>query len=367
MSKTAILNVADQGPLESLVLMLQSVGYKCCLPTTGLRDHLRKIGCEMVLDPVDLTRSMGYDPPFWLPAVPTNFVPACDLFVDVKVQKNHEKLVNEWPPLLGKILWYRINGGQPEHVINIRGDHGDEMNPPTPILTPNMWYSKDHIIDERRIEHGDGTSGIVSIPRPAPWAGRAYACWPPFHRFDEYFTRHGRTDSYTEPVCLIHNLRGWGYEALIENARNLGVKCYGAGSPDGLLKHSVVPSLLSSTRCMVHMKSNDAPGYALYEALAAACPVVCTRRLIWRNCMHSLFEPDKTCLVFDQETHDGLTEADVRECTRELAEHLNRLSDPAENRRIGEAGRKRLQEVMWNETRPKDLGSLDRFMKEHFG
>jgi glycosyltransferase involved in cell wall biosynthesis len=147
----------------------------------------------------------------------------------------------------------------------------------------------------------------------------------------------------------------------------MGVKIHGAGSPDGLVQHWEVPSLLRNALAYVHLKSSDSPGYSLYEALAAGCPVVCTRRLIWRSRMQELFSPGETCLAFDRETHDGLTEQDVAECTSEVAGHLERLRDPAENARIGMAGHRRLREVMWDAGRPEDVASLREFMRRHFG
>jgi hypothetical protein len=355
-SKTAILQVADQGPLESLVVMLRSVGYECFLPSQSLRDELKRL-CGRdgyVVSPTYLTHAMGYDRPMSLPEAGVADVADCALFVDVKAHRCYPHLVRAWSNLAGKVLWYRINGGRPEHVVKPDGeDCGDEADPPCPVLTPNQWYK-------------DKWFGIPSDDPPdfCGADGRAYACWPPFYRFDEYARAEPISDT---PVCLVHNLAGWGYGALVEPLRALGVRMYGAGSPDGLVQHGAVPKLLSSALAMVHLKSNDAPGYSILECLAAACPLVCTRRLIWRCRMNDLLVPGETCLVFDRETHDPLSEADVAECTREVREHLTRLADPEENRRVGEAGRQRLAEVMWSERKPEDVESLRAFMEKHFG
>lgn len=352
--KTAILQCADQGPAESFAAMLRTVGYNVYLPNKSLRDELRRIGCDTVLSPRDLTASMGYDP-VALPEMGPDGMQKCDVYADVKAHRSCAKLVARWPNLQSRVLWYRINGGKPEHVINARGDHGDEVNPPCPVLTPNQWYAF------------EGESRWS-------WDHLAYTCWPPFVRFNEYnYPREGRHARgmkhmvFEPPICLIHGINGWGYGALIDSVRNLGVRCYGASSPDGLIQHREIPLRLSKALCMVHLKSSDAPGYSLYEALAAACPVICTRRLIWRCKMQSLFIPGETCLVFDRETHDGLTPEDVAECTRELTEHLARLQDPAENKRIGQAGRERLKAVMWSESKKEDVESLREFMGRHFG
>jgi hypothetical protein len=363
MKKTAILQMADAGPAESTELMLRSVGYQVFLPNKKLRDELRRIGCDTVLSPRDLTAGMGYDP-VSIPEIGPEGMDRCDLYCDIKAHRCYEKIVSRWPRLKGKVLWTRINGAAPEHVIKSDGeDCGDEVNPPCPTLTPNLWYN----------EHLPGSTwefyGGVMRDRDGWWK-RAYACWPPFVRFDEYDPRWRQAlhcdDDFTSPICLIHNANGWGYGALIPNMRQMGVRVYGAGSPDGLIPHSQVKKELGSALCMVHLKSSDAPGYSLLESLAAGCPVVCTRRLIWRCRMSSLLIPGETCLVFDRETHDGLTERDVAECTWDVRCHLYNLRDPDYNRRIGMAGRERLKQVMWSKDKPEDVASLREFMNRHF-
>lgn len=398
--KLAILQMADQGPAESTALMLRTVGYDVYLPNDKLRAMLRSAGCDTVLSPRDLTRGMGYDP-VDVPEIGPEAMERCELFCDVKGHRNYFPLVKRWPRLENRILWTRINGGKPEHVVKlcdrcrqdiaeatplIEGkppnkasarllvrsgkcsdcvDHGDEVNPPCPVLTPNLWY-RECIRDT----NGDGDCGR----KGCYCGGRSYAMWPPFVRFDEYSRNvpSVKVDgkeylNYEQPICLIHNLRGWGYGALIENIRdNLGVACYGAGSPDGLIQHGEIRYRLGKSLAMVHLKSNDAPGYALYEALAAGCPVIVTRRLIWRCRMQGLFIPNETCLVFDRETHDALTPDDVRACTEEVREALDRLKNPEFNRRIGRAGHEQLKKVMWSPSRESDVQSLREFMARNF-
>lgn len=67
MTKLAILNVADTGPLESLVVMLRSVGYECALPSEQVKKVLREHHCDLVLDIDSLVKGMGYEQPFPLP------------------------------------------------------------------------------------------------------------------------------------------------------------------------------------------------------------------------------------------------------------------------------------------------------------
>lgn len=345
--KRAICQVADCGPLESLVVMLRAVGYDVYLPDERLKRQLRDLGCDTVLDLEGLARGWGYEFPMALPLAGPEAMAWCDLYVDVKAHRNGPLIWKQWPHLQNKTLWYRINGGAPEHVIKPDGfDCGDEVNPPCPVLTPNQCYKE---------------SG--------PWSDKAYVCWPPFYRFKDYHDRRGRhgfSKDFQPPVCLIHNLAGWGYGKLGDGMRALGVRLLGAGSPDGLVQHRDIPSLLYVAKAMVHLKSSDAPGYAIYEAMAAGCPVICTRRLIWRCEMQDLLEPGVTCLTFDRIGHQELTDQDVVECLNEVRSHLEALSDPAYNREIGMAGYERLKHVMWSKDSTHDVQTLNDFMGRWF-
>ena len=363
--KTTILQVADSGPLESLVVMLRSVGCECFLPDDRVKSELRGIGCDCVLDVSSLVENWGYSQPMDLPLANPRMMLDADLYVDVKAHRNATKVWNRWPNLAKKTLWYRINGGEPEHVVkrdgagNVTEDYGDECNPPCPILTPNMWYKESHTTATNDV-------GEEKLLGTAPWVDKSYACYPPFYRFDDYYTKRGRAHIYDAPICLIHNLQGWGYGKLTERIRALGVRCHGRSSPDGLISHSIVSRELHAALAMVHLKSSDAPGYALYEGLAAGCPLVVSRRLIWRNRMQDLLIPEETCLVFDRETHEGLTDQDVDECELAIGTSLGRLRDPVLNERIGMAGRAKLQEIMWSEKKQEDVQSLRQFMERMF-
>lgn len=358
---TAIIQCFDTGPLESLVLMLRSVGWRAALPNAKLCDEVKKLGCDTVYSVDQLVKDYGYERPEPLPEVGVSDMSRRDIvWIDVKGHRNGPKLWKRWPHLENRTLWYRINGGKPEHVIRADGmDCGDEVNPPCPVLTPNRWYA----VPVRQLGNPAGT-----VYEPTPWADKSYTFWPPFARWQEH--QVPRIDArekqmYDPPLCLIHNVEGWGYGALLNEMSKLGVQVYGRGSPDGLLPHREAVVRLSSALAMVHLKSSDAPGYALYEAMASACPVVCTRRLIWRCRMQDLLVPGETCLVFDRETHDALSPSDVAECSREVAGHLRSLHDREFNRRIGEAGRRRLSEIVW---KPDcDAASLDKFLAKHFG
>lgn len=320
--KRVLLQVADTGPLESLVVMMRSAGYECLVPNDGLRRELSELG-GLVLSSEHLQRSMGYAAPMHIQS--TGSMDGVDLYVDVKAHQIRHKFQRRY----GKpILWYRINGGRPEHVPG----RGDEINPGCPVVTPNQWYK----------DRSD-----------------AYVFWPQYVRHNDHVTE--RPTRFELPICLIHNINGWGYQDLIPAMKSLGVRMYGRGSPDGLIQHRDVASRLKYAVAMVHLKSSDAPGYALLEAMASACPIICTRRLMWRCRMQELLIPGETCLVFDRETHEGLTAADVTNCTMEVSKHLQQLRDPQYNRYIGENGRRKLHELMW-----RDDGSFKTWMERHF-
>jgi hypothetical protein len=325
--------------------MLRSAGYECYLPDDNLKQELRSLGCDTVLDVEGLVKGWGYSQPNHLPLATSKMMKTTDLYVDIKAHRNGKRVWQRWPELKDRVLWYRINGCRPEHVVKSDGtDCGDEVNPGVPILTPNLWYRDDPVTYTEWL-------GCLDGPHPGKdWGGSAYTCWPPFAKWDQYQDKHGRQDKYSEPICLVHNVAGWGYSGLIPVVRDrLGIKFYGGGSPDGLIQHGGVAELLSKTIALVHLKSNDAPGYALYEALAAGCPVIVPRRLIWRSRMEELWEDGVTCHVFDKPTHDPLSGMEIEECTREISDALKALSNPAINKDIGNAGRRRLASLMWAE------------------
>jgi hypothetical protein len=330
--------------LESLVVMLRSAGFDPYIPNENLKRQLRDMGCDTVLDPEGLVKGWGYDQSMPLPMATPEDMNECAVYIDVKGHRNGPKIWGKWPRLKDRTLWYRINGGEPERVIKSDGfDCGDEVNPPCPILTPNQCYTPD-----------------------GPWADKCYTFWPPFYRWKDYYQKHGRhgfSETYADPICLIHNLAGWGYGRLTDGMRALGIKFYGGGSPDGLIQHCQVPEKLSKALAMVHLKSSDAPGYALYEAAAAGCPIILTRRLVWRCKMEKLFEDGYTCLMFDRIGHQGLTDEDVTECLHEVREALEFLRNPGENRRIGMAAHDRLQALMWSSEVETDVSTFKRFME----
>ena len=67
---------------------------------------------------------------------------------------------------------------------------------------------------------------------------------------DKHDRVRGIAHAYDRAICLIHNVRGWGYQYLVEPVRDLGVGVYGVGSPNGLLPHSHVKVRLSNALAM---------------------------------------------------------------------------------------------------------------------
>ena len=366
--KLAVLQCADTGPMESLAIMLRSVGIASALPSQALQAWMRKAGADTVLDNADLVRGMGYEPP--LASLGLQSAGMADLaredclLVDVKAHRNLGRYVRLVPSLAYRTLWYRINGGMPEVVKGC----GDEVDPPCPVLTPNQWYGLNHL-------PYTGLDLMGTAAKPAPWAGRAYCCWPPYARLaDHVGARRGswadpKKDSWVwttwgPPLCLVHNASAWGCRDLIDAARaQLGVRVYGAGSPDGLLPHTHCLVRLDAALAMVHLKTSDAPGYALYEAAASGCPMIVPRALIWKCRMREFLEEGVTCLCFGRESHDH---PDVEECLAEIKEHLDALARPERNAEIGRAARNRLERICWSDQNPKDVSSLRKFLKEQY-
>ncbi len=82
---------------------------------------------------------------------------------------------------------------------------------------------------------------------------------------------------------------------------------------------------------------------------------------------YGLLEHGNTCLEFGvpASMEYGRGDMNFPQCVTDIREALAMLSNPFENRRIGENGRKRLNELMWKVERDGD--SFKKFMGRHFG
>lgn len=365
----AICNVGHPGSFDSLTLMLRAVGWivKRCGP--ALRSELKACGLDTIVCPAAMAKGWGGE----LATAPHEEATVADLkrsdvvFVCSKAHRNGPKLVERYPNLAGRVLWYRINGARPCIVPG----KGDELDPPCPVLTPDPWYDASRRFNCPGLPEWDPALPLDTLLR-------SYSAWPPFARWNEFqrIARAVPIDGayYSDPVCLVHNLDGWGYgEVGAMLSRSVGLRLHGGyGSPGGLMPMRRVPAALAEAVCCVHLKSQDCPGYSLYEALAAGCPVVVSRAMIDWCHMEPLFEEGATCLCYDARLPKGYGKTgatppiDAAECAREAEECVARLRNPELNRRIGEAGRERLKSLMWRADHPADVASLALFLQRQF-
>ncbi len=86
-----------------------------------------------------------------------------------------------------------------------------------------------------------------------------------------------------------------------------------------------------------------------------------------RTLDHPLLEHGETCFEFGiPATMDyGRGDMAFERCVADIRDAMERLSDPATNLRIGEAGRQKLNELLWTEAR--DGPGFRSFMARHFG
>lgn len=376
MSRLAIIQNGDSPQLESTAVMLRAAGYddvRYC--GRALRNALQAAGCDTVLG-VEQMYALGYDrvDGSIREASPAD-MDRCDLFCEIKV-RNVPLVARRWPRLAKQIVYVRVNGSEPE--ICPRG--GDEVNLPCPVVTACLWYGHPRY----RITDASETKSAENHREGPPITlddiladhaalvpgdnGMAYTCWPPYPRSGDY----DRTDrstlaGYEPPYSLCHSTGAWGYGPIVDDCVKLGVRCYGNRSPHGQVPHRAVAGIAARALCLVHLKSVDCPGWALYEALLSGCPVVTGRLLNSRMLAYSLLEHGETCLEFGVPASRRYGRGDMNypQCLTDIAAALERLRDPAENRRIGEAGRKRLRDLLW--TPERDGAGFRAFMARHFG
>jgi hypothetical protein len=365
--KLAVLQMADEPQIVSTAAMLRVAGYdeiKVC--GSKLREELLRAGCDTVLA-VKSMQDMGYDPldSRYGEATPDD-MKRCDLFVEIKV-RNVPKIVKRWPRLEGKIVWQRVNGAQAE--ICPKG--GDEVHLPCPIITACLWYALDPTAMPDANVLYEGCPKLTSYPN-APkgpnWGGMAYTFWPPYPRSAEYDRiDRSKLTKYGPPFCIAHSARAWGYSQIIDQCVAMGVSIYGNNAPHGQISHRTVSRLTATGQSLVHLKSVDCPGWALYEAMLSGCPVVVGRLLNSRMLAYELLKDGETCYEFGVPASEEFGRGDMafEKCVSDIELAVKRLHDPDANRRIGEAGRAKLNSIMWNESR--DGQGFCEFMKKHFG
>lgn len=375
--RLAVFQNGDEPELASTAVLLRAAGYdvKYCGPT--LRKALTDAGCDTVLS-VEHMYALGYDrlDPTIGPASLED-MERCDLFLEIKV-RNIPKIIARWPRLAKRIAWKRVNGSCPE--ICPKG--GDEVNLPCPVITACLWYgtdryrhgkaiqpqSSDEHLASRAVTLQDHLAAAADI-QLHDTESMAYVFWPPYPRSGEYdrIDRSGLS-RFDPPFGVCHNVYAWGYRDLVDRCvQSYGCRFHGNGSPAGQVPHSAVPGIAARALAMVHLKSVDCPGWALYEALLAGCPVVTGRLLNSRMLAYGLLEDGVTCYEFGVPAtlEYGRGDPDLEKCFTDIGAALEKLRDPAENRRVGEAGRKRLNDLMWSERRDGD--SFRAFLARHFG
>lgn len=381
--KLAIMQNADTPQLESSAEQLRSAGYELRHCGPDLRRELQRIGCDTVLAPESMY-SLGYDRlDGSVPAATLEDVERCDLFCEIKV-RNVDKIRNRWPRLQDRICWWRVNGAQPE----ICDKGGDEVNLTCPVITACMWYGTEtyryglerhddgtpcyvkkvdsqlkavheHPQNEPRRDHGKVTLGDN---------GLAYVMWPPYTRRRDYdVVDRKHLTRYFPPYSLCHWGRNWGFGPIVDDCVKLGVRFFGNASPAGQIQHSQVCMIAGSSLCLLHLKSVDCPGWALYEAMLAGCPVVTPRLMRTRMLADDLLVHGQTCLEYGvpASLEYGRGPMEYELCMDDIRQALEDLADPETNRRIGEAGRNRLNELIWRPDRDGD--GFRAFCERHWG
>jgi hypothetical protein len=83
---------------------------------------------------------------------------------------------------------------------------------------------------------------------------------------------------------------------------------------------------------------------------------------------HDLLRHGETCYEFGvpASLEYGRGDMDYPRCLEDIKVALDRLSDPQENRRVGENGRRRLNQLMWSDKNPDHVRTFREFMGRHF-
>lgn len=313
----AVLTGIDTHPAHSIALMLRSVGFDVFILSDVAIHALQSRGYKGGVEH-EYLKSMGYSPAN-IPQVGVEALDDCDLFVDLREQYI-DSFLKVCPRLEGKVLQFLINGGRDDY---------DSCGFKYPVATANMWVG-----------------------------GEAFKCYPPFDNVHGLKPR-SRLSSYEPPIGLLHNAYNWGMKYLINPLIDkTGVRLYGSyGSPAGMLPNKDIGPVLATALCFIHPKSNDCPGYALYEAFASGVPIVCTELLPDRMKFHDLYEDDVTCLMWgrrgrnynEEDAPTGIIrdwfEATQKDLLEQIVACVEILSDPVENERIGMGGYERWRKL----------------------
>lgn len=314
----AVLTGIDTKPAMSLALMLESIGYEVFMLTDDAMRGYRQRGYTGGVDQ-SLLRSMGYAD---CTVTPTDSAEG-DIFFDIKL-RDAESMRKIHPEL--RIALYPINGGYDDYE-----HYGDHF----PTVTNNFWIrSAFHVY--------------------SPMAGQPLT---------------PKSEPGTEPpMDLLHNAYNWGMRSYLDRIiEKTGLRVYGScGSPMGLIHSDKVGEHLTKSTALVHIKASDCPGWALWEAFATATPVVVMELFVRRMKFEDLYIDGETCLtwgagVFEQDSEDPriireFIDERMPAALEELYEKVERLKDPAYNRKIGLAGHEKWKEkTAWTPEKAEQL------------
>ena len=293
----ALLNVPHPESMNSIRIMLESVGFEC------FRERDRNI--EYVAESL---LYLPYD-------TPLDDGRKYDMYVHIKP----EALDGKENPLL-----FFINGGKREIPYFNYPTVTANFNIQNAFLSYVPWFNR-----------------LGLVPR-------------------EKMTKFGK------PIGLLNGGIGWGYKRFFPAVKDK-IDIYGMKSPAGQLPQQYVKPVLSNAKCFVHLKTHDAPGYALYESFASAVPVVVPQFFVNNTKYHDLFIDGETCLIFgkgQERWHDDSlheSEESYWETIRSIDQCLDRLSDPEENYRIGINGLFKFKELTrWT---PIKRDALEEYLK----
>lgn len=317
----AVLNIGHTGCVGGMAIMLRSLGYE----VVHLNDDaISKLHME-TKHGFGTARSslywMGYEKPL-VPFVGLEALDGADLYVDIK--EDNMDVMSRFYPSLKKLL-FSINGGREPYNVS-----------KYPVVSGNFY---------------------------AP----GFLCYPPFMNQFGLSPRQ-KIKEFTAPMGLLHNASGWGFGEYLEDVTKLGIQIYGGkGSPAGNIRQRDLHKYLSTAKAFVHMKAIDAPGYALYEAMASGVPVILPQLFVDRTKYSNLYIDEKTCLTFGayaakvegnpDKPIESWEKLEVHQrVIKEIASILKRLEDPEENYRIGHAGYLKWKELTdWTEEKADKL------------
>lgn len=303
----AVLTGMDTYPARSLKLMLESVGYDVYMLSDQAMNRIPGYNGGA---PAKLLENMGYRPAE-IPFVEETALETCDLYVDMK-RKDADDIIKAYPRLKGRTICYVINGGWDDYE-----DYCDYY----PTITNNFWIKG------------------------------AYHVWSPI----EWDITPKDTVGDEPPIGLLHNARNWGFNKIMDEVIDkTGLRVFGSyGSPMGILPNDKVEEYLKRTSCFVHLKASDCPGWALFEAMATATPLVITEFFVKRMGFEDMYIDGKTCLMWGQGSFELKDDKNIVEyidqnadrMVEQIADCVEKLKDPEYNYYIGHQGYKKWKEL----------------------